>query len=203
MNKERFFDYVRGNLFGGSLTQGVVDTINTINDALDKHCITDYRQRAYVFATAFHESYSRTLNPNWNAVREGWGKSDASAIAAVTSLYKSGKISQNYALPQANGKSYFGRGFVQITHSGNYKALGAKLGIDLYGNPDLALDKKIAAEIMVVGMKYGMFTGVKLSTYFTDTKTDNKNARRIINGTDATDRIAAFAEKFYTALILK
>lgn len=203
MNKELFFNQIRSSVFNGLLTQGVVDTVNIIFDSLDKYCITDYRQRAYVFATAFHESYSRSLNPEWNAVREGWGKTDASAVAAVTSLYKAGKISKNYALPQVNGKSYFGRGFVQITHPGNYKTLGAKLGIKLYDKPELALDKKVAADIMVIGMKEGLFTGAKLSTYFTENKTDNKNARRIINGTDAADRIAGFAEKFYIALILK
>lgn len=203
MNKASFFTSVRNSLFKGKLTQGVVDTSEAINNALDKHCITDYRQRAYVFATAFHESYVASVNPEWAPVREGFSKTNQGAINAVTSLFKRKIISTNYALPKPNGHSYYGRGFVQITWDYNYKTLGKRLGIDLYNNPDLALDREIAAEILVVGMKEGLFTGKKLGQYFTDTLTDNKNARRIINGMDKADLIAGYADKYYIALILK
>jgi predicted chitinase len=40
---------------------------------------------------------------------------------------------------------YYGRGFVQLTWSGNYAAAGERLGMDLVNNPDLALDPSIAA----------------------------------------------------------
>lgn len=203
MNKELFFSSIRVNLFGGKLTQGVVDTIEEIFKALDKYQVTDLRQRAYVFATAFHESYSANNNPQWLPVREGWGLSDQSAINAVTALFKAKKISVNYALAKANGKSYFGRGFAQITHDFNYKTMGKRLGILLYDNPDLALNRKYAAEIMVVGMKEGLFTGAKLSTYINSIKADYLNARKIINGIDQQVRIARFADQFYNALILK
>jgi hypothetical protein len=43
---------------------------------------------------------------------------------------------------------YFGRGFVQITWDYNYKAYGKLLGIDLLGNPDLALESNTAASIL-------------------------------------------------------
>jgi len=203
MNKEAFFGSVRTSLFGGKLTQGVVDTLESILATCDKYCITDYRQRAYILATARHESYSLDRNPEWLPVREGWAKTNAGAIAAVTALYKSGGISKNYALPEANGKSYYGRGFVQITHGGNYKSVGKRLGIALYNNPDLALNRSTASEILVVGMKEGIFTGRKLSQYFTEKDTENVEARRIINGKDQAERIASLAEKFYIALILK
>lgn len=203
MNKEAFFSSIRSSLFNGKLTQGVVDTAEAIISACDNNCITDYRQRAYIFATAYHEAYHRNLNPNWEPVREGFSKSNAGAIKAVTNLFNSGKISRNYASPEGNGRSYYGRGYVQITHAANYRTLGARLGIDLYNNPDLALDRPISADILVIGMKEGLFTGRKLSTYFTATLTDNVNARRVINGTDKASLIAGYADKFYLAMILK
>lgn len=46
----------------------------------------------------------------------------------------------------------------------------------------------------------GWFTGHKLADHLTDTKTDYKNARRIINGTDKMKAIADYAEEFETAL---
>lgn len=203
MNKEAFFGSIRGSLFGGKLTQGVVDTVEAIFSACDKYCITDYRQRAYIFATAYHESYSSKSNPEWKPVREGFASTNQGAINAVTALFNKKAISTNYALPKANGKSYYGRGFVQITWDYNYKALGKRLGVDLYGNPDLALERPVAAEILVVGMKEGLFTGKRLSNYFTTDNTDFEGARKIINGTDQAKRIAGYADKFYLALILK
>jgi hypothetical protein len=49
--------------------------------------------------------------------------------------------------PYSGGPNYFGRGFPQITHDYNYRAAGDALGIDLVGNPDLALDPDVSAKI--------------------------------------------------------
>jgi putative chitinase len=202
MNLKPFFDNIRSSLFSGKMSQGIVDTINAILTACTKYGITDQRQIAYILATAKHEAYHPQWNPDWHPVREGFTMTNAGAIKAVTSLFNAKKISKNYALPLANGFSYYGRGLVQITHSGNYQALGKRLGIDLYANPDLALRLDIAADILVLGMKEGIFTGVKLSTYFTPSKTDPLNARRIINGIDQQVRIAAMYDKFLAGLKL-
>jgi putative chitinase len=202
MNLKPFFDSIRTPLFQGKMTQGVVDTINAILNSCSKYNVIMPEQIAYILATAKHEAYHSQWNPDWHPVREGFTMTNTGAIKAVTSLYNAKKISMNYALPLANGLSYYGRGLVQITHPGNYQATGKRLGIDLYNNPDLALDLKVAADILVIGMKEGIFTGVKLSTYFTTTKKDALNARRIINGTDQQQRIAGMYEKFLAGLKL-
>jgi putative chitinase len=201
MDAVNFYSSVRESLFNGKLKQGVVDTLNSILASCDKFGVTNLRQQAYVMATAKHEAYHPIYNPNFDPVREGYSKTNAGAIKAVTRLYTDKVISKNYALPQSNGLSYYGRGLVQITHPGNYKALGKRLRIPLYENPDLALQRDHAADILVVGMKEGIFTGRKLSTYFNENIVDNLNARRIINGIDQQERIAAVAVKFYAALI--
>ena len=197
-----FFDSVRISLFSGKMSQGIVDTLNAILDACHKYNVNSPEQVAYILATAKHEAYHPEYNPDWHAVREGYAMTNAGAIRVVTSLFNAKKISKNYALPQPNGFSYYGRGLVQITHPGNYQAVGKRLGIDLYGNPDLALRLDIAAEILVVGMKEGIFTGVNLNRYFSPGKSDPLNARSIINGTDQQVRIAGMYEKFLTALKL-
>lgn len=95
---------------------------------------------------------------------------------------------------------YYGRGYVQITWDYNYKKFSNILGIDLIGNPDLALNPNIALFILVHGFKTGAFTGRKITDYVTQHTVDFINARRCINGLDKASQISALANKYLTRL---
>lgn len=148
------------------------DSVRLILAECDEHGITLPAQRAYILATAWHESRLLPITE--------WG-SDA------------------YLRSKAYWP-YIGRGFVQLTWDYNYRKQGDRMGIDLLGNPELALEKDIAADILVYGMKHGQFTGKKLSDYINSGKTDFPNARRIINGTDKAEMIAGYASRFLKCL---
>jgi hypothetical protein len=95
---------------------------------------------------------------------------------------------------------YYGRGYVQLTWKGNYQKFSTILGIDLVGNPDLAMNANIALFILVYGFKIGTFTGRKISDYITAHSTDFYNARLCINGHDRATEIAALAERYLARL---
>lgn len=95
---------------------------------------------------------------------------------------------------------YVGMGYVQLTWLANYEKASKKLGVDFVSNPKLLLEPRYSAEIIVIGMKDGWFTGKKLSDYITLQKSDFVNARRIVNGTDKAQEIADLARE-YDALL--
>jgi len=201
MNHDAFWGIIRENLFARNMGTGAVSTVKSIVDTCYAEKVSRAEHFAYVLATAYHESYHTKLNPEWQPVREGFAKTNEAAIQAVTKLYNSGRISHNYALPHTNGHSYYGRGLVQITWPENYRKMGRRLGIPLYENPDLALDRNIAAKLLVIGMMEGLYTGRKLSDYdLVGGGFDPFNARRIINGLDQAERIKGYYEIFLLAI---
>lgn len=96
--------------------------------------------------------------------------------------------------------AYYGRGYVQLTWRKNYEIAQEMIGplhvgqdLNLVWEPDGALLPFYAMQIAVRGMEGGWFTGRCLGDYLTQNKTDYVNARRVINGTDQAERIAAYA----------
>ena len=95
---------------------------------------------------------------------------------------------------------YYGRGYVQITWKENYKKFSDILGIDLVGNPDLAMNPNIALFILVYGFKTGAFTGRKITDYITQQNVNFYDARLCINAHDHAIEIRALAEKYQSQL---
>lgn len=178
VNRDRFFGRIRVNPFGGTLKQGQVDGCNALLDAWESRPdLTDRRWLAYMLATAKWET-AHTMKP----IEEyGHGAGRPYGVAV-------------------NGHVYYGRGYVQLTWAVNYAKMAALTGADLVGHPELALDPRIAGLILFEGMKGGLFTGVGLPTFFSGQRDDPVGARRIINGTDHADDIAAIHAGFLAGL---
>ncbi|WP_050596705.1 hypothetical protein [Mesorhizobium ciceri] len=148
-------------------------------------------QTAYVLATAYHET-AHTMKPIYErGARAYFNKYEPGT--------KIGKTLGNAV--KGDGYLFRGRGYVQLTGRTNYARAGRELAIDLLRQPDLALLSSNAAQIIVLGMVEGWFTGKKLADYITLAKSDFKNARRIINGTDDADLIAGYAVQYDALLI--
>lgn len=179
IDRNRFFDAVREDPFGGTLTQGQVDGMNSILDEWGWRHQTDLRWLAYMLATTKWET-AHSMQP----IEE----------------YGQGRGHQYGRADEVTGKTYYGRGYVQLTHKYNYQRMSLITGVDLVNKPELALDPAVAATILFEGMKRGSFTGVGLGNFFNDTTDDPINARRIINGTDHAEDVAAIHAAFLKAL---
>lgn len=167
---DEFFAYLRAAL--GPLKQSQVDGINTLVAASAGLSIRD---RAYILATAWHET-AATMQP---IAEYGKGKG------------------KPYGVVDATGKAPYGRGYVQLTWRANYVKADSKLGLGgtLAANYDRALEPAIAAKIIVQGMVNGWFTKKRLSDF-----TNYVDMRSIVNGSDRALLIAGYAQTFEGAL---
>lgn len=156
--------------------QGIIFLVECIES--DEH-ITDVRHAAYMLATAWHET-AKTMQP----IAE-YGKGTG----------------RKYGIPDSQtGKTYYGRGYVQLTWRDNYASMGRVFGLDFVHEPELVMRPDVAYKIMSYGMRKGSFTGVKLCQFINEEKCDYLHARKIINGMDCAERIAGYAKAFETAL---
>ena len=178
INRDFYFEQVSATLFARNIKPTVRRNQEQILDYWEKHSSKkDDRWLAYALGTAHHET-DKTFGP----IRE-YGKGKGR---------KYGK--------RVNGKVYYGRGLVQLTWDYNYKAMGKELELTLLDDPDLAFELKHAIPIMFIGMEKGIFTGKKLGSYFSKTKADWRQARRIINALDKADLIESYARRYYAAI---
>lgn len=195
INAKFFFDTVRVKLFGGRLKKTQVEGLNVFLEYWQqKFAKEDDRWLAYMLGTAHHE-VDKKMQPinEYGSNRyffEMYSKNgDRPKVAARLGNTEDG-----------DGARFHGRGFVQLTGRRNYQDMKDRLGVDLVGNPELALDTKVATHVIFEGMIKGTYTGKKLADYFNPTKEDWVNARRIINGLDKANLIADYAKEYYAAM---
>ncbi|QOW21540.1 glycoside hydrolase family 19 protein [Novilysobacter avium] len=155
---------------------------------------------AYMLATAGHETL--WAGTYFESRGEGGGRSyfnKYDPVLASTQAHRD-RAFANGNTEEGDGYKYRGRGYVQVTWKDNYRKCGDNLGLDLVGNPDLALAPSVAAGCMTYGMYSGIFTGKKVTTYINKARSDYVSARRVINGVDKAEVIAGHAEIFEAIL---
>lgn len=203
-NPKAFFDGVKR--VTGGLEQPQVDGINLILAEWEKRGLTEPTWLAYMLATAWHET-AHSLQPvieTYNAANDkGVNPSLETAIARLDHAFATGRlkwVKTPYWRKDANGQSWLGRGFVQLTFKTNYQNAQNKTGLPLVAHPEMMLESAPACRVMFDGMIGGWFTSKKLSDYLGNGKHDFVNARRIINGLDRADDIAGYAHTFEEAI---
>lgn len=81
------------------------------------------------------------------------GKTKGLSASQLNSLVKNEQRLGDFVYGHMGGYKYRGRGFIQLTGKDNYAHYGKRLGVDLLGNPDLALDPTVASRITLAYMQ--------------------------------------------------
>ena len=163
---------------GQDFGEGEEAFVSATIELCEKNGLPLKEQIAYVIATAEHETggtYKPVVEAHW--LSEDWRKNNLRYYP------------------------YHGRGYVQITWDYNYEKFSKLLGRDFVTNPDEVLDKNVSLFILVYGMSTGMFSGKRLGTYVNKNDKDFYGARKVVNGRDKAEHIAALAEKWLQKLI--
>lgn len=164
----------------GSLDPTQKDSIKLIVKMFERYGDKDQNKLIYILATARHES-------NFRPIQERRASSSQTAVYNRQNAYW-------YT-------GYYGRGFVQLTWDRNYAKMSKLLGVDFVSNPDLVMQPKYAARILVQGMMEGAFTRRPLGRYINESEVDFYNARWVVNGLDRASRIEGYAESITQNII--
>lgn len=199
INRKFFLNQVNLVLFDGEIRKSQAESLLRFLDYWEnRYGNCDDRWLAYILATAHHET-GRVFQP----IRETFAQSDAQVVYRLEKSFGAGRLTwvkAPYWRPDADGKSWFGRGFVQITHRENYLIVGRLIGEDLASDPSKALDFDVALKVIFEGMISGVFTGRKLADFFWEDKAAWRDARRIINGIESADLVGSYARRYYSTL---
>jgi predicted chitinase len=136
-------------------------------------------QIAYVLATAEHES---------------------AGFATLEEFASGEKYEGRKSLGNnrpGDGPRFKGRGYVQLTGRNNYTAYAKRSGIHLVDVPFVLMNwAALSVFIIVDGMMRGAYTGRRLDEFVNAGKQDFRNARKVVNGLDAADKIAGQAREW-------
>jgi putative chitinase len=196
IDRKHFFDTVRPALFNGAMSQDQVHGMEAILREWEAQQLTDLRWLAYILSTTYHET-AKTMQP---IAEYGKGKK----YDYGKKLKMGGGPGKRIAY-ETPDKIFYGRGHTQNTWYENYQRLTKAAATqgkpwDFLNNPELLLQMEPSIWATFFAMRVGLYTGKKLSDYFTDKKEDWVNSRKIINGLDCAEKIAGYAKVFYEAI---
>lgn len=180
-------DTIQSQLFEGRITRDQEKAIEEIlNHWYLQYPEGDPRCLAYILATADYET-DRSFRPIEDKTK---GKGERYGLMEK----KNGKT---YSSPL---QLYYRRGIVPLVWYEIYESIGIKIGVDLLTQPELAMNNKIAIQIIVEGMMEGWFTSYRLQDFFTSSKEQWLEARKVLKTSERNQLIKSLALNYHIAL---
>lgn len=216
-NPQAFYEHLRGTpLLGPTISTDEFTGCETILAAAAGKLPTSWA--ACCLGTAHHET-GGVMAPNVEdlvystaaRIREVW-PSRFPTLASAEPFVRNAKGLANHVYngrmgnrPGTNdGWDHRGRGQGHLTGRDMYAKLDAALGLNgaMIRDPDMALRPDISAQVLVVGMLNGLFTGKRLNDFIATKPTTEQfsNARVIVNPDKNGPKVAAASQVFFAAL---
>lgn len=205
---------VRRSLFPRGLLPAQVSGCERILSACVDMNERQTGRAAYFLATSFHETAQAMQPVKETQVGAQAVPSDREVVRRLDRAFAAGQLKwvrAPYWRPDADGKCWFGRGDVQLTHKVNYDKLApfvrARFGVDIVADPGAVLRPDVSAFVMIEGMTRGDtgvsdFTSSALSEFIAPGRCDYEAARRTVNPGDRSSYalVAGYARAFAQAL---
>ena len=201
INREKFYDGYHKKF--GALSTAQKEGMDFLLDSLDKsekfNLATQY---AWILGMLHHEcanTWQPVIEAYWlgnNRIQKLYNYYTSNFPGSLRGIFPTG----------VEYPTYEGRGYCQITLKGNYKkfrdVVKEKFGVDILTDPNAVLTKEISWFILETGISYRplSFSGVVLTDFINDEKTDYLHARKTVNGMYRAAMIAEYAEEFYSII---
>lgn len=188
INKQKTYENIKKEFGLRSISQKQVDGFEAVFNEYERLNIP-IEFLFYILATIWHE-VGGTMQP----IEEiGKGK----GLKYGKRVWYDGRIYTD--IPHI----FYGRGHTQNTWRDIYLKLtqANTKGWDFVNHPELLLTMECSVWATFYAMITGLYTGRKLSHYFTNSISDAVGARKIINGTDKAQLIASYYDKFKKAIV--
>lgn len=189
INRKKTYENIKKEFGLKSLSVKQVEGFEAIFNEWELRKLTDLRFLCYILATIWHE-VGTTMQP---IEEKGKGR----GLRYGKRVWFDNRIYTD--IPHI----FYGRGLTQNTWRDIYLKLtkANDKGWDFVNHPELLLKMEQSVWATFHAMLTGLYTGVKLSTYFNSVKNDPLNARRIINGTDKAELIKGYYNKFLKSIV--
>ncbi|MCB1156926.1 MAG: hypothetical protein KDK45_05425 [Leptospiraceae bacterium] len=192
---EKLFSVSKKYITNASQQSRAKQCLEVLLDTMEGAGITDSAQKAFFIAIAHGTSLLG------NQMTESITEEEANKN-------RSGK-SGNGEQESGDAYRYRGRGFIRLNGKSDYEKWGKRLGFDFITKPELAAELRIAAKIMILGIKEGSISGSKgtLADYINGSKRDFANANKWMESNEdkslngKNQQIVKFAEAYYEALL--
>ncbi len=177
VNVDMFIEKIKVALFDGRMTDLQIESVKAIMNQCLIQSVLDIRCVAYIFASAYYDSYNPRTHPNER-------------------LVPTNEIGSSPTLRGLAYYPYYGRSFSQLRYKHHYRSESLRHDLDILYDPDLMLDINVSANTHVYALNNGLHWGRKLGDFIYGNYANYTKCRRCTSNRNGRWEVAEIAFKF-------